>query len=55
MDGNKRTALVVCQTFLILNGASLTAPLVERYDHFYRLAAEWGYGLAEVMGRETSR
>ena len=39
VDGNKRTAYVVCRTFLILNGHDMTAPREERYTVFLRLAA----------------
>jgi death-on-curing protein len=38
VDGNKRTALVVCRTFLLLNGYDLTAPPGERYTTFLSLA-----------------
>src|SRR3954462_2943253 len=38
IDGNKRTAFVVCRTFLILNGLDLTADRVERYRTFLELA-----------------
>ena len=42
IDGNKRTAYVVCRTFLILNGYDLTADKVERYTAFLALAAgDW--------------
>lgn len=39
IDGNKRTAYVVCRTFLLLNGMDLTADLAERYVTFLSLAA----------------
>ncbi|MDB5295177.1 MAG: death-on-curing family protein [Phycisphaerales bacterium] len=39
IDGNKRTAYVVCRTFLILNGFDLTADRVEKYTTFLALAA----------------
>jgi death on curing protein len=39
VDGNKRTALVVCLSFLRQNGYVLTAPLEDRYLVFYALAA----------------
>ncbi len=39
IDGNKRTAYVVCRTFLILNGFDLTAEPAERYRVFLALAA----------------
>jgi death-on-curing protein len=38
IDGNKRTAYVVCRTFLLLNGLDLTADRVERYTTFLSLA-----------------
>lgn len=39
IDGNKRTALVVSFTFLLLNGLKVTATLEERYFVFCDLAA----------------
>jgi death-on-curing protein len=39
VDGNKRTALVVCLTFLLLNGFTLTAAPESRYLTFYALAS----------------
>ena len=39
IDGNKRTAYVVCRTFLLLNGFDLTASKEERYQTFLDLAA----------------
>jgi len=38
IDGNKRTAAVVCETFLLLNGYSLHASDVELYPIFLSLA-----------------
>jgi death on curing protein len=38
-DGNKRTALVVSLTFLLVNGLKVIAPRDERYFVFYDLAA----------------
>jgi death on curing protein len=38
VDGNKRTAYVVCRTFLKLNGLDLTASQEEKYLTFLRLA-----------------
>ena len=38
IDGNKRTAAVVCETFLALNGFDLTATDVEMYPVFLALA-----------------
>lgn len=38
-DGNKRTALVVTLTFLLVNGLRVTAPRDDRYFVFYELAA----------------
>lgn len=39
IDGNKRTAAVVCETFLELNGMSITATDMEMYPVFLALAA----------------
>lgn len=39
VDGNKRTAAVACETFLILNGATLEATDLELYPVFASLAA----------------
>lgn len=39
IDGNKRTAAVVCETFLELNGYTLTASDAEIYPVFLGLAA----------------
>ena len=39
IDGNKRTAYVVCRTLLLLNGHDLTATPEERYEKFLALAA----------------
>jgi death on curing protein len=38
IDGNKRTAAVVCETFLELNGFTLNASDVEMYPVFLALA-----------------
>jgi death-on-curing protein len=38
IDGNKRTAYVVCRTFLILNGFDVTADRADRYRTFLALA-----------------
>jgi death on curing protein len=38
IDGNKRTAAVVCETFLELNGMSLEATDIELYPVFLSLA-----------------
>jgi len=38
VDGNKRTAYVVCRTFLRLNGRDLDASQEEKYLTFLRLA-----------------
>ncbi|TVS11726.1 MAG: type II toxin-antitoxin system death-on-curing family toxin [Gammaproteobacteria bacterium] len=38
VDGNKRTAYVVCRTFLILNGWDMIGPLADRYPIFLGLA-----------------
>jgi death-on-curing protein len=39
IDGNKRTAAVVCETFLELNGFEITATDAELYPAFIALAA----------------
>jgi death-on-curing protein len=39
VDGNKRTALVVCLSFLRLNGIAIVATDEDRYLTFYGLAA----------------
>ena len=38
VDGNKRTAAVVCETFIALNGASLHADNLELYPVYLSLA-----------------
>jgi death-on-curing protein len=38
LDGNKRTALVVCRTFLLLNGQNLIASNDEKYHAIMKLA-----------------
>jgi death-on-curing protein len=38
LDGNKRTAFVVCRTFLLLNGSDLSASREEKYETFLSLA-----------------
>ncbi len=38
VDGNKRTAFVVCRTFLKINGADFTATQQEKYLTFLSLA-----------------
>ncbi len=37
-DGNKRTALVVCRAFLLLNGHNLVASQDEKYQTMMKLA-----------------
>lgn len=39
IDGNKRTAFVVCRVFLIYNGLDLIATQEDRYQTFLKLAA----------------
>ena len=39
VDGNKRTAFVVCRTFLLLNGTDIAASQEEKYTAFLRLAS----------------
>lgn len=42
VDGNKRTALVVARTFLLLNGYNLEASQEDKYTAIIKLAAgEW--------------
>ncbi len=38
IDGNKRTAFVVCRTFLIINGSDFEATKEEKYNTFLQLA-----------------
>ncbi len=38
VDGNKRTAYVVCRTFLVLNGWDMVGDLTDRYRVFLSLA-----------------
>lgn len=38
VDGNKRTAAVICETFLLLNGATLQADNLELYPLYLALA-----------------
>tara|TARA_Y100000385_G_C13061142_1_gene624463 strand:+ start:435 stop:827 length:393 start_codon:yes stop_codon:yes gene_type:complete len=44
IDGNKRTALVVCRTFLLVNGQNLIATNEEKYHAMIKLAE----GLTDV-------
>ncbi len=44
LDGNKRTALVVCRTFLLLNSQTLIATNEEKYHAIIQLAE----GLTDV-------
>lgn len=39
IDGNKRTALVVCRLFLVLNKIELEASASDKYWTFMKLAA----------------
>jgi len=39
IDGNKRTAFIVCRLFLKLNGADINAPQEDKYFIFLKLAA----------------
>ncbi len=39
VDGNKRTAYILCRTFLVLNGWDMVGSLVDRYPVFLALAA----------------
>src|SRR5262245_3387485 len=38
VDGNKRTAYVLCRTFLILNGHDVDTTEVEKYETFLSVA-----------------
>ena len=38
VDGNKRTAFVVCRTFLILNGHDLDTSKGDKFLTFYQLS-----------------
>lgn len=39
LDGNKRTALVICRLFLALNGVELKASSADKYQTFIKLAS----------------
>ena len=39
VDGNKRVSLVVCRTFLLINGVDIDATQEEKYITWYRMAA----------------
>ena len=39
LDGNKRTAFVICRLFLKLNGKNLSASSADKYQTFIKLAA----------------
>lgn len=39
LDGNKRTAAVLCESFLLINGLTIDATDEELYPLFYNLAA----------------
>lgn len=39
VDGNKRTALVICRLFLALNGVELKVSAADKYQIFMKLAA----------------
>lgn len=47
VDGNKRTAYVLCRTFLVLNGWDMLGNLAERYPVFLGLA-EGSVGEADL-------
>lgn len=49
VDGNKRTAYVVCRTFLLLNGRDLSATSEEKYLTFLKLA-EGALSESELAG-----
>jgi death-on-curing protein len=39
VDGNKRTAYVLCRTLMVLNGWDIVGPLLERYPVIMELAS----------------
>lgn len=39
VDGNKRTAAIACEVFLLLNGYEFTVSETEKYPHYYGLAS----------------
>lgn len=39
IDGNKRTALVICRLFLVLNNVTLEASASDKYQIFMKLAS----------------
>ncbi|MBL4617936.1 MAG: type II toxin-antitoxin system death-on-curing family toxin [Robiginitomaculum sp.] len=49
IDGNKRTAFVVCQLFLNLNNVKLQASSFEKYEMFMQLAS--GAVSEETLGQ----
>ena len=57
VDGNKRTAAVVCETFLVLNGYELTATDEEAYPVYLALAAGElsEEAFAEWLGKNSSK
>ena len=48
VDGNKRTALGVVDTFLRLNGSYIECDSQEAYDHFMRLFETNSFRFAEL-------
>ena len=56
VDGNKRTAYVVCRTFLAINGRELVATQEEKYLTFLQLAEGrlLEEGLADWIRRHAS-
>jgi death-on-curing protein len=61
MDGNKRTAAVLCETFIVLNAARLEADDLELYPMYLALAdgslpeAEFAAWLRQHITLDTSR
>lgn len=55
VDGNKRTAYVLCRLFLQLNGFDINASQVEKYEIFLQLAAGdiSEAGLTEWLGQKV--
>lgn len=50
VDGNKRTAVAVTDTFLRLNGHFIECDSVEAYDLFMRLFEEGSFRFAQLHG-----
>lgn len=61
VDGNKRTAAVTCETFIMLNGATLGADDLELYPRYVALAegrlseAEFAAWLRQHISRDGNK